>query len=528
MQSPRRVLSAVAVTSALLVGAVPVTANAATPRKAAAISAAKALGASLTVFGTPLLTVADTRAHGSALSTGRAVTADATGVGGLAASKATATRTSDGVTRVPATGEVCATPDLSALGLPAPVTNAVRVGAGCADATATLAGAVSSAVSRAKGLGVALSGDALAKIISDLVLPTATTVLNSATGPVTMVTVTLTGAASSVCAAVPAPANTVCAAALAQIETVAKPTAQDLLTAISAAISKALAGVDLLTINLGGTASSASSTGTTIGATASSAGLSITSPSLKVVLDAIRAAVTKVLNAYVTSVVTALRTSPVAIALAGTLGMPGLIDQAATAVQTSLAGPAQAAVTTIVDALVAALPFLNSPDPLLQVRGGDDRVAVSTPRSGGPVIVASTASAVTLTLSSALATFLGVPATTMVSAGQDVPLFAGTPLASRIRVGSTASASAQENGVALRGGRADGVTLDLLTGVMGGISLTLAPVTALVGAVSAQSVTITPTPAKGTLPRTGGSSPWLAMLVLTATAVLLRLRRRRA
>jgi hypothetical protein len=517
------VLPTVLLASVVLLDAVP--ALAATSQTPAALSAAKALGASVTVLGTPLLTLADTNAHGQTLSGGRAVRAVATGVGSVLASQATAFRTTDGKTMAPANGQLCATPDLAALGLPAAVAGAVRVGAGCANATADLAGAVSSAVSRASGLGLGVSGAALAKVITDLIVPTATTVLNSATGPVTTVTASLTGAVTTVCTAVPAPANTICTAALAQLEAVSKPTAQELITALTTAITKALAGVELLTIDIGGTASSATSTAGVIGATASSAGLSITSPSLKVVLDAIRAAVTTVLTSYVNAVVTALRTSPVALALANTLGMPGLIDTAAAAVKTSLAGPAQAAVTTVVDALVAALPFLNSPEPLLKVRALDDHVAVSVPRSGGTVKVDSAASSVTVQLSAALASFLKVPATTTISAGQDLPLFAGTPLASRVRVGSTAPVTQQESGVSLRGARADGVTLDLLTGVQGGVSIMLAPVTAVVGAQGA--VTIAPLPTKTTLPRTGGSSPWLALALLTAAGWVLRFRTRR-
>ena len=511
--------------AALLAGATPALA-AGTPRQPALVATSTAQGATVSVLGTALLELSTSSARSTAAGLVKNVRAQATGVTGVDASNALATRSTNGQTRIPATGQLCGTPDLAAQGVPTAVLSAVQLSAGCAEATATLEDAVSSAVAQAKGLGLKVSADGLADVLAQLVLAPVSDVLTAVTGPVTTVTAELSGAVGTVCAGVPAPANAVCASAVAQLEAVSEPTAQQLLTAITAAISGALEGVDLLTITVGGTGSTTSTTADKVGATAASAGLDITSPSLAFLVDAIRAAVATVLSDYVDAVVAALTSSPAAAA-AALLGQQALVDQAAAAVRGTLAPAAQAAITTILDAIVAALPFLADDSPLIQVSGAANRVAVVTARTGGPVAVDAAAGSVVVKLAPTLATLLGVPATTTISAGQDVPLFAGTPLASRVRVGSTSPLSSTDGGVALKGARADGVTIDLLTGVMGGISLALAPVSAQVGAVAGQSVS-TPTPVvipTETLPRTGGSAPWLALVALLAVAGLLQLRR---
>ena len=105
-----------------------------------------------------------------------------------------------------------------------------------------------------------------------------------------------------------------------------------------------------------------------------------------------------------------------------------------------------------------------------------------------------------------------------VAPGQNIPILEGTPLASRIIVaaGSTAT-NPDGSGTAT----ADGVRLELLTGVEGGIILNLARAQATAGGVPATAPTPQPV---ATLPRTGGT-PVLPFFGAGLLAVAVAVRR---
>ena len=486
---------------------------------------AHAGGLTLTVLGTPVLGASVAESLGRALRGAVLARGSGTGVDGVA-NPVTATRTSNGTTIIPPT---CATPSAAALGLPPALAGALTIGAACGAASAAVAGSVASSTGDASGAQVAVSAEALAKVITDLVVPTITSTLNAAQGPVTQVTAQLTAALTTVCAQIPAPLNAVCASALMDLQAVTKPTAQELLTAITSAVATALKGVDLLRITLGVDRTAVASSSADSGGTASTSALSVTSPSLAFLVKAITAAVTTVLSTYVNAVGDALRHSTVATTAAGLLpGGTSLVGQAADAVTQQLAPPAAAAVTTVVDGLTGALPFLLSNDPILGVQAAASTATASVDRGTGAVTRTAAPGSVTVTLSKALATFLTLPQTTTVAAGQDMALFAGTPLASRIAVGSARDVTATRDGVSVSGKKAEGLTLQLLTTVMGGVDLMAAGVEATAGSVAPVARVARVVEAPAQLPRTGGGTGPAALggLLLLGAAGIVVARRR--
>ena len=102
-----------------------------------------------------------------------------------------------------------------------------------------------------------------------------------------------------------------------------------------------------------------------------------------------------------------------------------------------------------------------------------------------------------------------------VAPGQDLPLFEGTPLESHIIVGKGSSVTNPDGSAKAI---ADGVTLRLLTGIQGGVNLSLAHAEAGVAGAPAVAVPATE------LPRTGGPAPWLpvAGVTLLAGAIVTR------
>ena len=117
------------------------------------------------------------------------------------------------------------------------------------------------------------------------------------------------------------------------------------------------------------------------------------------------------------------------------------------------------------------------------------------------------AALVTVNLNPTLAGALGLPASTSIKPGVTQTILAGTPLQSTIIV-ADGSTSKDANGTVHA--VADGVSLQLLKGINGGIALALAHSEAnVVGAPAVVTPNQQAIVKAVTLPRTGGPSPWV-------------------
>jgi hypothetical protein len=142
-----------------------------------------------------------------------------------------------------------------------------------------------------------------------------------------------------------------------------------------------------------------------------------------------------------------------------------------------------------------------------------------TKDNSAPAKVDATSAVATIEFGSAtIAQALGVPSKITVAGGQSlcVPGLVGTPLETCVTV-ATAGVDAQGNPFA------DGVSIDLLKGLNGGVGLSTGRAT---GGAAAVPATIT-APAESTpdLPRTGGNAtlPLVGGLLLAAVLVTRRL-----
>ncbi|MFN2462832.1 MAG: hypothetical protein ABR573_02885 [Candidatus Dormibacteria bacterium] len=499
---------------------------------------ASGTGVSLTVLGSPVLGGGNSSALGRALLASILANGTATGLVGAPGSPSVAQLSAAGSVRVPATGQSCATPDLAAAGLPAPIANALQIGAACSYASAQVVSRNASGHGQSTVGNVNVSATLLAKVITDLIIPTLRNTLGTAIDPLTgPVGSALTTAKDTVCAPIQT-ANTVlgtvCYAALTDIIAVPVPTIDALIAAIQTAITNALRGVNLLTIGLGGSTSDVTTTAPSVGASAQGSTLTVTSPNLKFLIQVIDAAITLVLNSFIDAVATAVQNSALAKA-AATLLPAGTLDQVVAAVRNQLAAPVAAAIKSLEDAALAALPFLKSDIPLITIQGVSATANATVTRATGAVSRAATAGTVVVDISPALAAFLtstfgvNVPAHTSVAPGVDMTLFAGTPLESRVAVGATNMTSATLDGIPVLGASAEGVTLEIFRTIMGGVVFQVSG-----AAASAGDIPPTVPPAAGApgLPMTSGGPislplPLVALLLAIASAGAgLKLRRR--
>jgi hypothetical protein len=156
--------------------------------------------------------------------------------------------------------------------------------------------------------------------------------------------------------------------------------------------------------------------------------------------------------------------------------------------------------------------------PLLSIIVGDARAAVDVTRAAASQTGAITAVATPSFDAAVLRVRLGLPilgslTDIPVQFGQPLTLLAGTPLESTISLGAGSTADGP-NGTKVA--VADGVSLQLLKGLSGGIGLALAHAEAAAGARSAvitvQQQKITPAQPVPELARTGGESAWFPML----------------
>ncbi|MDQ6927834.1 MAG: hypothetical protein M3159_04135 [Actinomycetota bacterium] len=200
--------------------------------------------------------------------------------------------------------------------------------------------------------------------------------------------------------------------------------------------------------------------------------------------------------------------------------------QRATGILSVRVGPSASAVTTNAGAVTAAsaaegaeidvLPGLAlSGAPLLSIVVGKATTTSVFDRGSGVSTPAFDPALVDVKLGlPILGTITDIP----VKLGAPLTLLAGTPLESTISLGAGRTVNNADGTV---GAVADGVSLQLLKGVSGGIGIELAHAESAVGgakgAISEQTVASV-LPAKDVLARTGGESPWLPM---TGFALLL-------
>jgi hypothetical protein len=173
-------------------------------------------------------------------------------------------------------------------------------------------------------------------------------------------------------------------------------------------------------------------------------------------------------------------------------------------------------------------PLINgqpSSDPIITITVGQAAASAVYDRTSGQATPAVDPALVRINLNPVIAQGLGVPPETTVTVDQDVPVpgTAGTPLDSEIKVGHGTTTKNADGSVSAV---ADGVSIALLRGVNGGITLNLAHAEATVG--GAPAVVIAPVTVPQ-LPRTG-ESPLLpiAGAVLLGCAVLVRRATRQA
>ena len=196
---------------------------------------------------------------------------------------------------------------------------------------------------------------------------------------------------------------------------------------------------------------------------------------------------------------------------------------------TTLAGNVSAnAATAAVVIKVLPTPQINgqpSTDPIITITVGQAAASAVYDRTTGTATPSVDPALVRISLNPVIAQGLGVPPQTTVNVDQDVPVpgTSGTPLDSEIKVGHGTTTKNADGSVTAA---ADGVSIALLRGVNGGITVNLAHAEATVG--GAPAVVIAPVTVPQ-LPRTG-ESPLLpiAGAVLLGCAVLVRRAIRRA
>jgi LPXTG-motif cell wall-anchored protein len=187
-------------------------------------------------------------------------------------------------------------------------------------------------------------------------------------------------------------------------------------------------------------------------------------------------------------------------------------------------------------AIVDVLPGLSPLGaPLLRILVGAARATVDITRPAANQNSAATAVATPSFQASVATVQLGLPilgniSEIPISLGQPLTLLAGTPLESTISAGA-GSTSDGPNGTKVA--VADGVSLQLLKGLSGGIGLELAHAEASGGGASAVFTVqqrLTPVPAdvpqaqQPILPKTGGQEPWLPLMgaILMLAALVTR------
>lgn len=274
------------------------------------------------------------------------------------------------------------------------------------------------------------------------------------------------------------------------------PSIQVTLETVQDALTAALEGLDLIEISIGGSTGTVDLSATQLVAQAGTLAAGVELPSLGALLDAIE------------------------IIVADLIG--DLVEQTAGSIGESfedLIPAVEAVLQPVLDALM--LPdLLTATDPLLSIDVLPSSATATLDRANGSVVTSGEAVVVEVTLSEAFAALLGEESTRItVPGGESQTILEDTPLESTIAVADVSALTRDVQGVATTGTRAVGADLDLLTGVNGGIGLTIDAAEASVGGTTTAA---TPHDDGGQLPTTGGGLALAGLLAIGAAAAFRR------
>lgn len=298
------------------------------------------------------------------------------------------------------------------------------------------------------------------------------------------------------------------------------PSLNELVLDLADALRAALGDLDLVQLTLGSTTSDVEATATEVISKSTAVGARLELPSLGAVIDAIELLVPDLISALI-----------------------GQVDDNLAESLGDLLPP----VTDLLDDVLSAImlpDLLDATDPLLVLDAGLATATSTLNRAAGTVESVGTANTVVITLSSAFATLLGEDNTTISIPGGTTQSFGdGTPLASTISVVDSNEVTRDVDGITLTGIKSGGVQLDLFQSdeLMGGISLSLATAEAVTGGIEGTTPAPAPSPtppapapsptpppaapnAPPALPLTGGGLALLGMLAMGGSLAMARRR----
>jgi hypothetical protein len=504
MSRTRRTWTAAAVATTMVMGAaLPAAAAAGTHRGEASVAGV-------------LLNLLDSASFDGATADATAGSADGAtaagaGVSLLEMTASTAASATDATVRAPATGQNCLVPTL-----PAPLAS-MPVSAACSDAAAT-GGDTPSAIANATLVDVSLDGLLLADLVDLLVdglaqqcvagLEQLTDVADEVIDPVTellandppaFVTDPIVAELDDAIEEAEQVLPVACVELVQQLTEL--PRVNAIVTDVSDALTKALRGLELAQLSVGGSTASVTTDAASVVSAAEAALIQLELPAIGDLTDVVTGLLTDVLDAVV---------GELSEGLAGTFK-----ELVPTAVEL---------VNGVLDAVT--LPdLLSSVDPLLTVVVLPASVTSTYDRALGTVATSGAGAVATITLSSAFAALLGEDATTIeVPAGQSMTVLEGTPLESSFTFSDPVAVTRSGDGVEMSGTSVVAAGVDLLTGVNGGVSLQIESVEALAGGDRPTAVLDKTLDADSTLPVTGGGA---ALGAISLLGLGLGLRRRR-
>lgn len=287
-----------------------------------------------------------------------------------------------------------------------------------------------------------------------------------------------------------------CAALLSVLTS--PPSVVVVLETIEDALIAALEGLDLVEVSVGGSESTVSLTADELIAEAGTLAAGVELPSLGALIDAIEIIVADLIG-------------ELAEQLAGQIGETF----------EDLIPAVEAVLQPVLDAL--GLPdLLTAQDPLLTVAVLPSSAVATLDRATGDVVTEGEAVVVEVTLSEAFAELLGEEQTEItVPGGESQTILEDTPLESTITVADVSDLAREVEDIDTTGTRAVGAELALLTGINGGIGLTIDAAEATVGGTTAPAPP-PPPPSGGELPTTGGGLAVVGLMALAGSRLLRR------
>lgn len=461
-------------------------------------------------------------AGGLATSNVSASRATATGTGLTGVEAATSTAESSGATvRDPAEGQNCATP-----AVPAELSGLV---AGLACSSAEANGSSSPSASATADLGrVDLDGSLIADVLLRTIAGPVVDQVNAVTGEVSaQVLEPVIAEVASQCNAVvdqlpvdtsqlptlpglPAPLPdltpvldeladltgdpcVILTRLVTQPPVISDIDAQRLIEELASAFD----GVDLLSVSLGGSTSSVTTSSSSIETVGTGEVVQVSSASLAFLLPTVEALVDELVEPFLAELEAVL---------------------APLGADAPVVATVQQVVATVLDTL--DIPLLTSDEPLLTIGGVTSTATAVLDLATGAVTTSGAPATVSITVSTALAELLGQERTVSVAPGQTQTLFEGTPLESTISVGDANEFTDEVDGIAGTGIRVSGVDITLLKGLEGGLAVSAGSALAVAGAGNAPATPVgTPN-----LPTTGGGLALAGVLALAGAYGLRRLQ----